>query len=374
MTKPTGLGGVAIAIIMAIVVSTALAGGALWAGAWTGTGSADAATEARVGANGTELTLDGRPWFPVGLDAYQLGTDWSVNAGCGAMVDLNSFFSRIPERSLIRFDMYSAFALNKNTGKLDFGPLDRVIGAAAANHRLLVPVLAGSSGDCEYSGFKQRDWYVSGWRTTVGAAGLTYQQWLTKAISRWSSSPAIAGWELIGEPEASVCGAADCGWQTRTCPADASQVLRSFFDTAGTLVRRLDPKRLIFSGLAGGDQCGLVGSGYQTVTASPNVDVLDYHDYPPAEPPPGSDLTARIHTAKTLRKPLTVNEIGLLGGSCLDIGARATQLAAIVRQQRAAGTAGALLWSFVPDPRLTECTYDIGPSDPVWSFVDRPDA
>ena len=37
-----------------------------------------------MGTASTSLTLDGEPWWPVGLNAYQLGTDWRVNAGCGA--------------------------------------------------------------------------------------------------------------------------------------------------------------------------------------------------------------------------------------------------------------------------------------------------
>jgi hypothetical protein len=41
----------------------------------------------KVGVDGTSLTLDGRKWWPIGINAYQLGTNWDVNAGCGAQVD-----------------------------------------------------------------------------------------------------------------------------------------------------------------------------------------------------------------------------------------------------------------------------------------------
>jgi mannan endo-1,4-beta-mannosidase len=33
----------------------------------------------RVGTSGMSLTLDGKPWWPVGVNAYQLGTDWQIN-------------------------------------------------------------------------------------------------------------------------------------------------------------------------------------------------------------------------------------------------------------------------------------------------------
>ena len=35
----------------------------------------------------------------------------------------------------------------------------------------------------------------------------------------------------------------------------------------------------------------------------------------------------------------------------------------------ASGVAGALLRSFVPDPRGAQCTYDIGLHDPAWNVV-----
>ncbi|MGW0183426.1 hypothetical protein [Nocardia sp. NPDC003345] len=38
----------------------------------------------RVTVAGGALRLDGAPWWPAGLDAYQLATDWSINRGCGA--------------------------------------------------------------------------------------------------------------------------------------------------------------------------------------------------------------------------------------------------------------------------------------------------
>jgi hypothetical protein len=38
-------------------------------------------------------------------------------------------------------------------------------------------------------------------------------------------------------------------------------------------------------------------------------------------------------------------------------------------KQHEAGTAGALVWAFVPDPRLDECTYDVGPDDPVYAML-----
>lgn len=64
-----------------------------------------------------------------------------------------------------------------------------------------------------------------------------------------------------------------------------------------------------------------------------------------------------------------VNEIGIEAGSCLSVTERARRFDAAITRQREAGTAGALLWSYVPDPRHQDCTYDIGPSDPAWKML-----
>lgn len=334
-------------------------------------------TQTRVRATPEGLTLDGKPWWPVGFNAYQLGTDWSVNVGCGAEVDLDAYFGALPPRALTRFDLYSSFAFDKHTGLLNFGPLDRVFEAAARHEQLVLPVLAGGSGDCEDGRFKERDFYVDGWlsKTALSQTSgeqLTYAGWIETAVSRWHDEPSVVGWELVGEPEPGICEKT-CDWRRRVCPADATAVLRKFFDRAGAHLRSFDDSRPIFSGLVGGDQCGIARDSYLEVGGSSGIDVLDFHDYSsatdPAPGPQGSDLRTRAEQSRRLGKPLVVNEIGIKAGSCLSVDTRARQFDAAISRRRDAGAAGALLWSFVPDPRTSGCTYDIGPHDPAWDVV-----
>ena len=107
-----------------------------WVGSLTRTGEAArlrrkfSCVMPSMGTASTSLTLDGEPWWPVGLNAYQLGTDWRVNAGCGAQVDLDGYFARLPPHTLTRFNAYSSLAVDEDTGELDFGPLDAVFEAA----------------------------------------------------------------------------------------------------------------------------------------------------------------------------------------------------------------------------------------------------
>ncbi|GAA3700833.1 beta-mannosidase [Gordonia hankookensis] len=327
----------------------------------------------RVSTTPTGLLLDGHDWWPSGFNAYQLGTDWSVNKGCGAEVDLDDYFGALPPHALTRISFFSMFVVDKTTGSVDFGPLDAVLAAAERHDQLILPVLTGSTGICEDDQFKDRSWYIDGWLTRKSLGGMTFADWITAAVTRWKDERAVAGWELVGEPETSVCGTSGCDWQARRCPDGGAAVLKSFFDDAGERLRSIDPGRPIFAGLIGGDQCGTEGTDYADVGSSPQIDVLDFHDYgggPTDYGPAGSDLPTRIRQAHSLGKPIMVNEIGIKAGSCLPIAARADRFRDKLSEQRSAGTAGGLLWAFVPDPRPDQCTYDIGPDDPVWTVVD----
>jgi hypothetical protein len=326
-----------------------------------------------AGTAGTALTLNGKPWWPVGLNAYQLATDWTINAGCGAQVNLDDYFGHLPPHSLTRFNAYSSFVVNKHTGQLDFRSLDAVFAAATRHRQLLLPVLTGDEGGCEGNRDKEYNWFDHDWRTMIGVgAPMPFADWLDVAVKRWRDSPALAGWTPVGEPEPSICKTASCDWRERVCPAGSATVLRKFFDVVGARIRELDPGAIIWSGRAGGGQCGTQGDEYQMVSASPGLDVLEVHDYHPLESLPGDrfdGLQRRIAQARAVNKPLVIAEMNLFAGSCLSLTQRARQLNDVVSAQRAAGTAGVLFWSFVPDPRPTECTYDVGPTDPLMNQI-----
>ncbi|WP_233532696.1 cellulase family glycosylhydrolase [Antrihabitans sp. YC2-6] len=333
----------------------------------------EASGRVTVGSGG--ILLDGQRWEPYGFNAYQLATDWNINSGCGAAVDLDRFFAALPRRSLVRFDAFQALATNRVTGELNFAPIDAVFAAAERHDQLLIPVLSPQDGSCDGNRFKERQWYVDGWHEAAAPFTLSFRDWMTAAADRWKDSHALAAWELVGEPETSTCADAACSWSLRDCTADAATVLRAFFDTAGAELRRHDPRTLITAGLAGGGQCGAQGDEYRTVGASPFVDVLQYHDYgADTVALPGDEwngLGQRLRQAAELGKPLLVGEVGELAGSCESVDARAANIDAKLDGQRAAGAAGALVWSFVPDPRTQACTYDVGYDDPLWSVVAR---
>lgn len=337
------------------------------------TAATSAYTGAKLGVNGTSLTLNGQNWWPIGINAYQLGTNWDINAGCGAQVDLDQYFGGLAPHSLTRVNIYSSFAMNKRTGQLDFTALDSIFEAATRHNQLLIAVLTGGEGGCENQYFKDYDWYAGDWRTEVShGMPMPFADWLDLAVDRWGDSPALAGWTAVGEPEPSQCTNTECTWQTRACPVDSAVVLRGFFDAVGMRIRELDPDAIIFSGHTGGGQCGSVGEQYAMVAASPGIDVVEYHYYQATDYLPGDardGLERRIEQAQELNKPLMVAEVGVEGGACKPLEQRAQEISLIVGAQRAHGAAGVMFWSFVPDPRLDECTLDIGPNDPLFRMI-----
>lgn len=356
----------------------AIAAAVLMATIAAGCGGSDTSEERwlnRMGTSGTSMTLDDTTWWPLGLNAYQLGTDWQVNAGCGAQVDLDDYFGALPPNTLTRFNAYSSFVVDADTGELGFAPLDAVFEAAARHHQLLNAVLASSEGACEKGGFKGNAWFAGGWRTDVLAGEpMSFAEWIDTAVSRWGDSPAAVAWTPVGEPEASTCATTGCDWQTRECPAGAAAVVRGFVDEVGERIRRLDPDAVLWEGRAGGGQCGSAGEDYAYVGASPGIDVLEYHDYEVGHELPGDPedgLGRRLQQARELDKPLFVAELGVEAGSCMPLARRHHLVSRTVADLRRAGVAGVQLWAFVPDPRLGECTFDIGPDDPLMGLVVR---
>src|SRR5262249_53573620 len=101
-----------------------------------------------VTRNGGALLLDGKPWWPAGFNGAEFSTDYAINYGCGAEVDLDAYFAKLPPHALTRFAMFQALAVNKNTDRIDFTAADAVFAAAEKHGQLVLPVLGAQTGDC----------------------------------------------------------------------------------------------------------------------------------------------------------------------------------------------------------------------------------
>ncbi len=345
-----------------------------------------------VGVSDAHLTLDGLPYTAIGVNAYEIATDWGVDAGCGAMLSnqqLDQFFASLPPNSLVRFWAWQGTtAVNVNTGQIDWAPLDRVFAAAAAYGQRLIPVLAGQGGGCDDGGrWQDPAWYDGGFMQVYndpalgqGTTPLSYWDYLQAIVNRYKDSPALGMWEPISEAEASTCPPqyepTNCGGH-QTCPdeAAAAQALRYFFDTVGGEIHALDPNHLVEDGLMSNGQCGAINTDWVYVSESPGIDVLSYHDYSdPTVDLPGDQwngLATRLQEAASIGKPIIGGEMGIGAGTgtgCLTDAQRSADLVSKIDAQIAQGSSGVLPWDWVPSAQ-SGCSTDIGPTDAFMSAL-----
>jgi hypothetical protein len=217
-------------------------------------------------------------------------------------------------------------------------------------------------------------WYAGGYAQVRdddgrGLQDRSYLDYVKAIVARYATSPAVAFWEPVNEPEASTCtGATGPGcWNPadRSCPSDAATVLRGFYDTIGATIRRIDPYHLISLGTEGGGQCGITGDGLATVASSAFVDLVTYHDYNADHDALPDGLSGRLQQSQQIGRPLIVEEAGINGGtsSCYTDAQRAQLFAAKVSAAFGAGAVGYLPWWYA-DATGT-CGNDFAPGDPL---------
>ncbi len=349
---------------------------------------AGAAATNIIQTSGSQLILNGSVYQFVGVNAYEIATDWGTNAGCGQMEtdgQLDQLFASLPPNSLVRFWAFQGgLATDINTGHLDWAPIDRVFAAAAAYHQRLIPVVTDQGGVCDGGHWQDPSWYEGGFKQVfnapsdsdgTGHSPLSYWTYLQELVNRYKDSPALGMWEPISEAEASTCPLqyepTDCSGH-QTCPeeSEAAWALRYFFNAVGSEIHALDPNHLVESGLLGGGQCGIANSDYQYVSASPGIDVLSYHDYYGPSPYGSSNWGAiddRISEALTLDKPIIAGEVGISAGPVRGCVSAATRNTDILQKEQAlltAGGSGSLVWDWVPSG-ATGCSLDVEPTDPL---------
>jgi len=343
-----------------------------------------------IGASGTSLTLNGAPYTFVGVNAYEIATDWGVNEGCGGdetQAQLDQLFSGLPPNSLVRFWAFQAtMATNVDTGRIDWAPLDRVFDTAAAYHERLVVVATDQGGTCDGGQWQDSAWYEGGFMDPnadvvngVNLTPLSYWQYLQDLVTRYRSSPALGMWEPISEAEASTCPPQDepsnCSGN-QTCPDEttAAQALRYFFDTVGAEIHSLDPQHLVEDGLLGGGQCGTSGTDYEYVSESPGIDVLSVHDYYGAAAMGGDQwngMAVRFSQAQAVGKPIITGEVGIQAGTasgCTTLSQRVSEFEAKEQAQFQAGDSGLMVWDWVP-AATSDCAYDTFPGDPLMGLI-----
>jgi hypothetical protein len=315
----------------------------------------------------------GQPF--VGLNAYELATDYGVNNGCGTDIhtSTDAFFASLPTGTVVRFWAMQPFgtasANTPDPGSLTWGPLDNVFATAAKYGDKLIPVLGNEWGDCdgvnESPGVQLgQAFYSGGYRSNTSEGPLPYWQWVKDIVARYASSPAVYAWEPVNEPQA--CDVSE---------AQATTDLTSFFTAVGGEIHTLAPGSKVESGFLGTGTCGLENGDYQTVGASPGIDILTYHDYYAPTTPVGGDqyngIAVRVAQAKALGKPIIAGEMGIEAGtSCsVTLTQRAADFSAKISAQSALGVTGFMFWDWYPGS-TSSCVYEnMGAGDPALALL-----
>jgi len=333
---------------------------------------------------GTGLCLDGKPYRFAGFNAYSMATQWSTNIGCGSQVDdLDGYFNSLRPASVTRVAAEQQQAIDPVTHLLSFAALDRLVTAAAGHGQKLSLTLGNEWAGCDDGAQKDQAWFAGGYRQVRNSTGfypLSYWDYVRAVVSRYKNSPAIGMWELVNEPKDGTCSTGFVGdgcSGTYICPTSAAQTLRTFFDTVGGEVKRLDPNHLIASGVVGDQwQCGTIGVDYPIAQASPALDLLTYHDYgADGTALPGDSvngLAARISQAAAIGKPLFVEEAGIEAtagpASCDSLPQRAVQFRAKMDALFAGGGVGYLIWNWMPSA-AAGCDHTVTTGDPLLELV-----
>ena len=335
-----------------------------------------------VTRQGTQLLLDGQAYRFTGLNAYHIASLPSRNIyGCGVEstdAQLDAFFASLRPNSMVRFAASQRFAWNQATDQRDFTALDRVVNTAARHGQRVIPVIGDFAGHCYDGPYKTEAWYASGYRQVYnnaeGSNPLSYWDWMRLLVSRYASSPTVGMWEPMNEAEAYTDSTRS------TCTSTADETLRTWYDTVGSEIHRLDPNHLVSSGLAGNGQCGANMDQFETLHQSPGIDVASYHDYLDDSAPIAGDqwngLELRLQQAARLGKPLLIGEAGIKAGAgtgCKSLTLRRDQFRAKMDAQFDRGIVGFMPWSWWPtDPNL--CGFEnITGSDPTLALLhDHP--
>jgi hypothetical protein len=340
-----------------------------------------------ITASGQSLEIGGVPTKFTGFNAYELATVWGTNGGCGSMptpAETDAFFASLRPDSMVRFWAFQgAYATNINTHQLDWQPLDNVFYEAARHHVYLIPVISDQAGTCDGGTWQDLAWYSGGFINVYnspansdgrGLNPLSYWDYMHALVSRYASSPALGMWEPVNEAEASGCPATyeptNClGHQTCPDQTAAANALTYFFTTVGAQIHAIDPAHLVEEGLLGGTQCGMNRTYYQSVGASPGIDVLSVHDYYGPAAVGGdqwSGLGVRFAQAKTLDKPIITGEVGIVAGNgqigCESLQQRAIDMSAKMSAQFEQGDSAFLVWDWITDP-LGPCSPNTGTGD-----------
>ena len=308
-----------------------------------------------VTRNGTDLSLNGTRYRFTGMNSYNLNSrsglpGCSYNASPGAA---NELFAK-DGMEAHRAWFFQRFIWTGST--FDWTAFDHTLNQARAEGRRMIVTLTDHWGACDYmAGPRSESWYVTGYKDLRNGFPLTYRQWVQEVVSRYRDHTGVLMWQMVNEAES----------RTSTGSCSAGSVLRDFADDIGGLIRSIDPNHLISLGTLGGSQCGIDGTKYRDIHASPFIDICEFHHYEGSTVYPAI-LAQRISECNGLNKPIFIGEIGRPGSQFSSQQARADFFAAVTDRFFLEGGDGLQEWNYHASfGGCNPLDYDICHNDPA---------
>ena len=249
-------------------------------------------------------------------------------------------------------------------GVRDWKAFDHTLAVARAHGVRVIPVLANQWSNCDTSGFKNPNWYVSGYKLRADGDLVSYRSWVAAIGKRYRADPTILAWQLINEAQVSN----DDG----SCTVNGGAILKAWAADVSTVLKAVDPRHLVSIGTVGDGRCGTTGRDYLSLYSLPTVDLCEYHDYGSLSPMPGygeQGLQTRIAQCNLLGKPLFVGESGIRVDALANVDERAAAFDRKFQAQFAAGVVGELVWNW--DLYGSRAEFDVGPGDPTLNVLAR---
>jgi len=332
-----------------------------------------------VARNGTNVTLNGRPYRFTGLNIYNANSDGWCSYPMDAPVLEQSLDSIGSGKNVIRAWFFQPLATTKGAvRKRDWSRFDHTLEAAAAHGMRVIATLTDEWGECgsdQSNPVKDSTWYQTGYTTVEPGNTVSYRNWVHEVVSRYKDDPRVALWQLINEAEYRL-KLPDGTFAA--CPQgtdEPANVLKAWATDVSGLVKSIDPNHLVSLGSIGGGQCGMQGPQYKDVHDIPTIDMCEYHDYgDPTTPLPGDQYNGfivRVQQCNELNKPLFVGEVGIIPDQAGGLQQRADDFAAKKGAMFGQGVVGFLAWAWSKNGSTSD-NYDIGPGDPALDALDLP--
>lgn len=322
-----------------------------------------------ITTSGTNLMLNGKVFNFVGFDAYGMegcyyGYAWST-------AQLDAYFAGLPANSMTRI------WAEETDGT---AVLSNIVAQATKYNQHLILSLSNEDGTCDPNadddngnGGASLQYYQSDWQTIL-------VPWIKQVVPMFANDPAVAMWEIGNEPGLYV--------------SVPESTMQSFLTGVATAIHAETPNQLVESGVGytynTNSENGNEAS-YQEVQSSPEVNVLDIHDYIEDNDGNGTilspDYTTAQEAAKALNKPFIVGEAGVetsTDGTSCQMTSDQQRLTYLLTDKttdyfngigpNGAGSpamSGIMYWDAEPSQAswVGSCTWEIYPTDPLISAV-----